>query len=154
MFAGYAQGMSVTHLPARHSFTRERSMKPAVRIHSPGGPEALVPEWIECPVPGPGEVLVRHAFIGVNFVDVYHRKGLYPLPSYPGIPGVEGAGTVEAVGDVADPAKYRAAVDDLFAMAADGLRVCIGAEYPLSEAARAHADLEGRRTTGSILLVP
>jgi NADPH:quinone reductase len=349
MFAGYAQRTIMTHIPARHSYMLERSMILAVRIHSPGGPEALVPERIECPVPGPGEVLVRHAFIGVNFVDVYHRKGLYPLPPYPGIPGVEGAGIVEAVGEgvtgfglgdrvayaglppggyaeartiaverlvklpgaiplrsaaammlrgitarmlltdvcpiragdtvlvhaaagglglmvtqwakrlgarvigtvghtdkaelalahgldhailyrdedfvtaardytdgkgvsfvidgiggesllrsfeavknggviasvgqaageaapvddawasrypcvrlvrpsvlvyVADPAKYRAAVDDLFAMAADGLRVCIGAEYPLSEAARAHADLEGRRTTGSILLVP
>jgi NADPH2:quinone reductase len=71
----------------------------AVRIHSPGGPKALVSEQIECPVPGPGEVLIRHAFIGVNFVDVYHRKGLYPLASYPGIPGVEGAGTVEALGE-------------------------------------------------------
>jgi NADPH2:quinone reductase len=55
---------------------------------------------------------------------------------------------------VANPAQYRAAADDLFAMAADGLNICIGAEYPLSEAARAHTDLEGRRTTGSILLVP
>jgi NADPH2:quinone reductase len=321
----------------------------AVCIHSPGGPEMLVAERIECPVPGPGEVLVRHAFIGVNFVDVYHRKGLYPLPSYPGVPGVEGAGTVEVLGEgiadlrigdrvayaglppggyaeartiaaerlmklpesiplrsaaammlrgitahmlltdtcpigagdtvlvhaaagglglmvtqwakrlgarvigtvghpdkaelalahgldhailyreedfvaathrytdgkgvslvidgvggesllrsfeavreggviasvgqaageaavvddawgsrfssirlvrpsvlgyLADPIKYRTAADDLFAMAAAGLRVFVGAEYPLSEAARAHADLEGRRTTGSILLVP
>jgi NADPH2:quinone reductase len=321
----------------------------AVRIHSPGGPEALVSEQIECPVPGPGEVLIRHAFIGVNFVDIYHRKGLYPLPSIPGIPGVEGAGTVEAFGDgvtgicigdrvayaglppggyaearviaaerliklpesmqlrdasammlrgitarmlltkvhpvgagdvvlmhaaagglglmvtqwakglgatvigtvgdrdkaelalahgldhailyrsedfvtavrdltggkgvsfvidgiggetllrsfdavrdggvvasvgqaagssavvdeawltshprvrlvrpsvlgySADPVKYREAAEDLFAMVAAGLRVSIGAEYPLTEAARAHADLEARRTTGSILLVP
>jgi len=321
----------------------------AIRIHSPGGPEALVSEQIECPVPGPGEVLIRHAFIGVNFVDIYHRKGLYPLPSYPGIPGVEGAGTVEALGEgvtgicigdrvayaglppggyaegrviaaerliklpesiqlrdaaamtlrgitarmlltevrpvgvgdtvlmhaaagglglmviqwakrlgatvigtvghhdkaelalahgldhailyrdedfvtavrdltggngvslvvdgiggetllrsfdavreggvvasvgqaagasanvddawlsrypgvrlvrpsvlsyLADPVKYREAAEDLFAMVAAGLRVSVGAEYPLIEATRAHADLEARRTTGSILLVP
>ncbi len=251
----------------------------AIRIHSPGGPEALVLEQIECPVPGPGEVLIRHAFIGVNFVDVYHRKGLYPLPSYPGIPGVEGAGTVEALGEgvtgigigervayaglppggyaearviaaeqliklpdslplrdaaammlrgitarmlltevhpvgagdivlmhaaagglglmvtqwakrlgasvgqaagasavvddawlsshprvrlvrpsvlgyLADAVKYRAAAEDLFAMVAAGLKVSVGAEYPLIEAIRAHADLEARRTTGSVFLVP
>jgi NADPH2:quinone reductase len=55
---------------------------------------------------------------------------------------------------VADLVKYHEAAEDLFAMAAAGLRVSIGAKYPLIEAARAHADLEARRTTGSILLVP
>jgi NADPH2:quinone reductase len=55
---------------------------------------------------------------------------------------------------LADPVKYRAAVEDLLVMVATGLRVSVGAEYPLTEAARAHADMEARRTTGSILLIP
>jgi NADPH:quinone reductase len=70
----------------------------AIRLHRPGGPEALVPEPIELSDPGPGMVRVRHSAIGVNYVDIYHRAGLYPLPSLPAIPGVEGAGIVEAVG--------------------------------------------------------
>jgi NADPH2:quinone reductase len=69
----------------------------AVRIHAFGGPEALTPEEIELPRPGPGEARVRHQAVGVNFIDVYHRSGLYPRP-LPLIPGEEGAGVVEAVG--------------------------------------------------------
>jgi NADPH2:quinone reductase len=63
-----------------------------------GGPEVL--EWRDGTVaaPGPGEALVRHAAVGLNFIDVYHRTGLYALP-LPLTPGVEGAGTVEAVGE-------------------------------------------------------
>jgi NADPH2:quinone reductase len=49
--------------------------------------------------PGPGEVRLRHEAVGLNFIDVYHRTGLYPLPSMPAVPGMEGSGTVEAVGD-------------------------------------------------------
>ncbi|MCV3208618.1 quinone oxidoreductase [Mesorhizobium sp. YC-39] len=48
--------------------------------------------------PGPTEIRVRHEAIGVNFLDIYHRKGVYPLPSYPAVLGAEGAGTVEAIG--------------------------------------------------------
>ncbi len=73
-------------------------MTSVVRIHDFGGPETLRLERIELPAPGPGEVLVRQSFSGVNYVDVYHRTGLYPLPQIPAILGVEGAGTVEAVG--------------------------------------------------------
>ncbi len=69
----------------------------AVRIHAFGGPEALTPEEIELPPPGPGEAQVRHEAVGVNFIDVYHRTGLYPRP-LPLIPGEEAAGVVEAVG--------------------------------------------------------
>jgi NADPH2:quinone reductase len=58
------------------------------------------------------------------------------------------------LGYLADPVKYREAAEDLFAMVAAGVVVPVGAEYPLAEAARAHADLEARRTTGSVLLVP
>ena len=69
----------------------------ALRVHEPGGPEALRLEEVPLPEPGPGEARVRLAFSGVNFIDVYHRSGLYPMP-LPLIPGSEGAGVVEAVG--------------------------------------------------------
>ena len=62
-----------------------------------GGPEVLVYETYETPAPGPGEALVRHAAIGLNYIDVYHRTGMYP-GALPFTPGMEGAGTVEAVG--------------------------------------------------------
>lgn len=77
-------------------------MTRVVRIHEFGGPEALRLDEIELPAPGPGEVLVRQSFAGVNYVDVYHRTGLYPLPQIPAVLGVEGAGTVEAVGPGVD----------------------------------------------------
>lgn len=69
----------------------------AIRVHETGGPEALRPQDIEAPEPGPGEALVAIGFAGVNFVDTYHRTGLYPK-GLPFTPGVEAAGTVEAVG--------------------------------------------------------
>ncbi|MDP9090271.1 MAG: quinone oxidoreductase [Pseudomonadota bacterium] len=71
-------------------------------VRKPGGAEAL--EWSELPAaePGPGEVrIVQHA-IGVNFIDIYYRKGAYPWPTTPLIPGGEAAGTVEWVGEGAD----------------------------------------------------
>jgi NADPH2:quinone reductase len=73
-------------------------MSKAIRVERTGGPETL--QWADVPVgqPGPGEALVRHTAIGVNFIDVYHRRGLYPLPSLPAVIGLEAAGRVEAVG--------------------------------------------------------
>ncbi|HUE97528.1 MAG TPA: quinone oxidoreductase [Longimicrobiaceae bacterium] len=68
-----------------------------IRVSEPGGIEALEYTEIETPEPGPGEALVRLEAIGVNFIDIYHRMGLYPLPT-PFTPGSEGAGVVEAVG--------------------------------------------------------
>lgn len=70
----------------------------AIRIHRTGGPEVL--EWEEVPLrdPGPGEVRLRHTAIGLNFIDTYHRSGLYPLPALPAVLGREAAGVVEAVG--------------------------------------------------------
>ena len=70
----------------------------AIRIHELGGPEVLRREEVTLPEPGPGEVLVRHEAIGLNFIDTYHRSGLYPVPSLPTAIGMEGAGVVEAVG--------------------------------------------------------
>jgi len=73
-------------------------MTHAIRIHRAGGPEVLKWEEVEVGHPGPGQVRIRQAAAGLNFIDVYHRSGLYPQ-RLPFIPGVEGAGTVEAVGD-------------------------------------------------------
>jgi NADPH2:quinone reductase len=70
----------------------------AIRIHETGGPEVLKWEKVEVGEPGPGEVLLRQQAVGLNFIDVYHRTGLYPQP-LPFVPGVEGAGVVEAVGE-------------------------------------------------------
>ena len=74
----------------------------AIQVQRTGGPEVLTPTEVEQPQPGPGEVRVQVTAIGVNFIDVYHRTGLYPMP-LPLIPGAEGAGRVVAVGDGADP---------------------------------------------------
>ncbi|MGE4296987.1 MAG: quinone oxidoreductase [Desulfovibrionaceae bacterium] len=73
-------------------------MDHAVRIHETGGPEVLRYETFDPGEPGPGEVLVRQEAMGCNFIDVYNRTGLYPLPALPAVLGKEGAGVVEAVG--------------------------------------------------------
>ena len=74
-------------------------MAKAIRIHETGGPDVLQWEDHEPGHPGPGEALIRHEAVGLNFIDVYHRTGLYPLPSLPAIPGMEGAGVVEEIGE-------------------------------------------------------
>ena len=74
-------------------------MPRAIRIHQYGGPEVLRWEEVEVGDPGPGQLRVRHAAVGLNYIDVYHRTGLYPLPSLPWTLGMEGAGRVEAVGE-------------------------------------------------------
>ena len=70
----------------------------AVRIRETGGPEKMRWEETALAAPGPGEALIRVAAAGLNFIDVYHRTGLYPVP-LPATLGLEGAGTVEAAGD-------------------------------------------------------
>ncbi|MDE2182553.1 MAG: quinone oxidoreductase [Alphaproteobacteria bacterium] len=70
----------------------------AIRFAKTGGPEVLSYETIALPPPGKGEVRVRHTAIGVNFIDIYHRSGLYAVPLPSGL-GREAAGTVEAVGE-------------------------------------------------------
>jgi NADPH2:quinone reductase len=75
-------------------------MAKAIRIHSNGGPEVLAYEDVALAAPGPGEVLIRQTAIGLNFIDVYFRSGLYSPPGgFPLIPGGEGAGTVLEVGE-------------------------------------------------------
>src|SRR5512134_2263402 len=72
-------------------------MPKAVRFQKTGGPEVLVWEDVEVGDPGPGQIRIRHHAVGLNYLDTYHRSGLYPLPLPSGC-GTEGAGVVEAVG--------------------------------------------------------
>ncbi|MCQ2003519.1 quinone oxidoreductase family protein [Rhizobium sp. NRK18] len=73
-------------------------MTKVVKLTETGGPENFVIEDQSPADPGPQEIRIRQEAIGLNFVDIYHRVGLYKLPSYPAVLGVEGAGVVEAVG--------------------------------------------------------
>jgi len=73
-------------------------MTKAIRIHTNGGPEVMKWEDVPTPEPGPGEALIRHHAVGLNYIDVYFRTGLYKAPSMPLTIGQEGAGTVTAVG--------------------------------------------------------
>lgn len=88
-------------------------MSKAICIERTGGPEVL--QWVDVPEghPGAGEARVRHAAVGLNFIDVYHRRGVYPLPSLPAVLGLEAAGRVEAVG----PGVTEVAVGDRVAYA-------------------------------------
>jgi NADPH2:quinone reductase len=88
-----------------------------IRIHRTGGPDQLRYEEVELGSPGPGEALVRHTAIGLNFTDIHFRTGRYPLPSLPHVIGMEAAGVVEAVG---------AGVTDVSV----GDRVCYASEKP------------------------
>jgi NADPH2:quinone reductase len=77
-------------------------MSQAIRIHEYGGPEVMLWEEISIPDPAPGEVHLRQTAVGLNYIDVYHRTGLYPLGDLPATPGMEGAGEVVAIGDGVD----------------------------------------------------
>jgi NADPH2:quinone reductase len=72
-------------------------MAHAIRIHKTGGPEVLQWEDVSVAAPGPGEAQIRHKAVGINYIDTYHRNGLYPVPLPSGI-GLEAAGVIEAVG--------------------------------------------------------
>ncbi len=76
-------------------------MVAAIRIHQTGGPEVMVMEDVALDPPGPGMVTVSNRAIGLNYIDTYHRSGLYPLPLPTGI-GMEAAGVVEAIGEGVD----------------------------------------------------
>lgn len=69
-----------------------------IQVEQHGGPEVLQTLEVEVPPPAPGEVQLRQSAIGLNFIDVYHRTGLYPPPQLPFTPGLEAAGTVTAIG--------------------------------------------------------
>ncbi|QHC35016.1 quinone oxidoreductase [Komagataeibacter xylinus] len=74
-------------------------MNTVIRVHDYGGPDVLRVETLPVPTPGPGEIVLRQEAIGVNFIDTYFRSGLYKFPALPAIPGMEGAGTITAVGE-------------------------------------------------------
>ncbi len=74
-------------------------MTKAIRIHAPGGPEQLKWDDVAVGEPGPGQARVRHTAVGLNYIDVYQRTGMYPLADLPAVIGMEGAGTIEALGD-------------------------------------------------------
>jgi NADPH2:quinone reductase len=105
-------------------------MMKAIVVHEHGGPEVLRVVEVDVPRPAPGQALVRHRAIGVNFIDTYHRTGLYPNATPHGL-GMEAAGVVEAVGDgvhdvaVGDRVAYASgppgAYAELRAIAADRL---------------------------------
>lgn len=73
-------------------------MPHAIQVHTPGGPEAMLWEEVEVGEPGEGQVRLRQDAVGLNYIDVYFRTGLYPAPSSPFTPGMEGVGWVEATG--------------------------------------------------------
>jgi NADPH:quinone reductase len=73
-------------------------MARAIRIYAHGGPEVMRYEDLETPEPGPGQVVLRQTAVGLNFIDVYYRTGMYAVPSLPFTPGSEGAGEVISVG--------------------------------------------------------
>lgn len=74
-------------------------MTKAIRIHEAGGPEVLKWDDIDVGEPGPGEARVRHAAVGLNYIDVYQRTGLYPMGNLPAVIGMEGSGVIEALGE-------------------------------------------------------
>ena len=92
----------------------------AIRFEQTGGPEVLQLAQVDTPAPGPGQILVRHEAIGINFIDTYHRTGLYPVKLPSGLGG-EAAGVVEAVGEgvtrfqVGDLAAYAGGVMGAYA---------------------------------------
>ncbi len=73
-----------------------------IRIHQPGGPEALRWEEVQVGAPGEGQVRLKQTAVGLNYIDIYHRTGLYPIAALPSAIGMEAAGTVEAVGPGVD----------------------------------------------------
>lgn len=74
-------------------------MSHAIRFHQTGGPEVLRWEEVEVPPPAAGELRLRQHAVGLNYIDTYHRGGLYPVPNLPSGLGLEGAGVVEAIGE-------------------------------------------------------
>ncbi len=80
-------------------------MPKAIRIHHTGGPEVLAWEDVEVGEPAPGEVRLRQTAVGLNYIDTYHRSGLYALPELPAVLGREAVGVVEAVGADVDGLK-------------------------------------------------
>lgn len=119
----------------------------AIRFDRTGGPEVLELQDVATPTPGPGEILIRHEAIGVNFIDTYHRTGLYPLPLPSGL-GQEAAGVVAALGD--GVTRFKLGDRAAYAMGSPGSY----ADYKTVPAERAVHIPEGidARTAAAVLL--
>jgi NADPH2:quinone reductase len=102
----------------------------AIQIDRTGGPEVLTPKQIATPEPGPGEIRIRHGAIGLNYVETYHRSGLYPM-TLPKVLGQEAAGTVDAVGE--GVTRFKAGDRAAYAAGSSGAY----AEYATIDAGRA-----------------
>src|ERR1700733_4896366 len=74
-------------------------MSKAIRIHTHGDPSVMVWEDVPTGEPGPGQALLRHTAVGLNYIDIYFRTGLYKAPTMPAILGMEAAGVVTAIGE-------------------------------------------------------
>jgi NADPH:quinone reductase len=123
-------------------------MPRAIRIHENGGPEVLRWEDVEVKAPGPGEALLRQTAVGLNFIDVYHRAGLYPVPGFPSGLGVEGAAIVEEVG----PGVTEVAVGDRVAYAGGPLGSYAERRLmPAGRLVRLPADIDDRRAAAMML---
>ena len=114
----------------------------AVKIYNQGGPEVMQYEDIALGAPGHGEVRLGQTAIGLNYLDTYHRSGAYltrpSLMTY-----------------VASDDALRANTADLFEIVGSGaVKIEVNQTYALADAAKAHQDLEGRKTTGSTVLLP
>jgi NADPH:quinone reductase-like Zn-dependent oxidoreductase len=129
-------------------------MTEAIVIHQTEGPEVLQWEDFDPGPPKPGEALVRHEAVGLNFIDVYHRTGLYPLDT--SILAQKGSLFLTRPSLMTYTARREdllAHAKDLFQVVAEGaVKVQIGQTYALKEAKQAHMDLEGRKTRGSTVL--
>lgn len=107
-------------------------MARAMRIHGFGGPEAMALDEVEVGAPGPGQALVRHTAVGVNFVDLHQRAGRYPIPSFPATLGMEGAGVVDAVGPGVGAVKVGDRV--CYSVGGPGAMPCTYADYAIRPA--------------------
>jgi NADPH:quinone reductase-like Zn-dependent oxidoreductase len=103
----------------------------------------------DVPDPGAGDVRIRQTAIGINFIDVYYRRGSFPMVPPGGVLGMEAAGFVDTVGQVAQQARRLFEALASGAVVADRPRV-----YSLANVRRADGDLESRAMAGSLVLVP
>ena len=120
----------------------------AIRIHELGGPGVLQPESVQVEQPGPEELRIRHTAIGLNYIDVYFRTGVYAGPDLPFVPGIEAAGVVEAVGD--DVSEF--AIGDRVAYASGPLGAYAGTRLMPADRVVALPENVDDRTAAAVLL--